>query len=422
MTMLLELNDLGIRCYQDGQCLHQSPGIAIVESQLLFGEEALAQCRWHPLNTYSQFWSQLNTEPLQLNHPQVRHHADLAFLHLQHIEAQLPQAFADQPVIFSLPAATPRDSLGLLLGISQQCGLKPLGLVDQGLAAVLTRAQGGHCWHIDMRLHDTLITELRIADQQLQYLSADSLADTGWLSLQSHLLKLFSDWFIQQTRFNPRHGADTEQALFDSLPEWLRQCQNPLADTLTCELGQHRIQIETRQVLDAVHAFMRPLQQRVDALTGSRLFLGDHLSEWASLLLTDVPVTTPLPASAVADNLSHIRRELTEHPEGVRLIRQLPCETANVSAAAITPAVASATHLLHQHRAYPLQGHFSLCASGKLQAGIQPQCLLSLQQGKFQSEQPLLLGGQPYDPSMPLLAGDQLQLGDLSLTLIRVED
>ncbi|MBU3070150.1 hypothetical protein KOI40_09985 [Aestuariicella sp. G3-2] len=453
MPLLLELNDLGVRCYQDGQLLCQSPGVAVVDHQeLLFGSKAWRESRKQPLNTHSQFWSQLNTDPLQLNHPKVRHHGDLAYLHLLHIEKQLPVDFANQEVVFSLPGSIPRESLGLLLGIANQCGMKTIGLIDHGLAATLSHAfpllaEQQALTHVEMFLHHCVITELTPANNssdaaitKLQRNRLEVLSDQGWLSLHNQLLNYFSELFIQQTRFNPRHGASSEQALFDAIPEWLRQCavlEQESVTSLQCELDRYSIQVDIYQIRQFVQRFWKPLQTKLE--NAGNLFLGDRLAECMPLL--DLPPqTTVLATQRLAKDLTQIGDNLSESPEGVRFITSLPCQNARqnqpetvTSTTAHTrhfPDQEAATHLLWQNHAYPLHGHFTLTSNREMLKEDQDSAVLSIQHGRIHTSQgQLRLNGEasatPLDlTTEPLKSGDRLGISDfdIELTLIRVED
>lgn len=464
MPLLLELNDLGVRCYQDGQLLCQSPGVAIVESnRLLFGSKAWRESRKQPLNTHTQFWSQLNTDPLHLDHPKIRHHGDLAYLHLQHIEAQLPVDLAGQEVVFSLPGSMPRESLGLLLGIANQCGLKTIGLIDHGLAATLSHARDTTLTHVEMFLHHCVITELTLVPNRsaentsvkntsfkknnLQRSRLEVLSDQGWLSLHNQLLNYFSELFIQQTRFNPRHGADSEQALFDAIPEWLRQCailERESVTSLQCELNRYSIQVDIAQMRQFVQSFWQPLQTHL--AQADKLFLGDRLAECMPLLELP-PRTVALTPQQLAEDLSRISANLSESPEGVRFISSLPCkepantETAFESSLEHTiPDQLMATHLLYQNHAYPLNGHFTLTTERQWFSGDEENPALCIRHGRIHAPQsPLTLNGETLNGetlngeaspnatldirAQPLKCGDKLGVPelDLELTLIRVD-
>lgn len=424
MPLFLELNDLGIRCYHQGELLFQSPGVAIVDKPMLFGTDAWHASRKKPLNTHCQFWSQLNTDPIHSHHPQVRHNGDLAYWHLQHIESQLPFNFADQEVIFSLPGSTPRESLGLLLGIAQQCGMNTVGLVDSALASMIGHVKDQKQWHLEMHLNHCVLTELTLSDNRLQRTNVETISDQGWLDLHNQLLRYFSELFIQQTRFNPRHGADSEQSLFDAIPLWLQESVN--TDTLECELEGYSIQLDTKALRQFVQNFMHPLHQQLRHTPN--LYLGDRLAQWAAILIHPINAS-PVTERETASALLTISQQLASSPEGVRFISSLPCEAVTP----VTETRPTASHLLWKHHAYPLHGHYSLSLQGDMVRGEHAQALLTLKNGVIEADtvhaDRLTLNGSAWQldttaqAEYPFLCGDSLRVNDLKadLVFIRVE-
>ena len=420
MTLLLELNDLGVRCYRDGELLLQSPGVAITHDQLVLGDDAWQQSRLHPLNTYTEFWSQLNTQPVTCPHPQVRHHGDLAYLHLQHIESQLPLSFKQQDVVFALPGSMERGALSLLLGIAQQCGLQPIGLVDQALATSLPHVRETDFWHLEMHLHHSVATRLSVINDQLQRQQVEILRDQGWLTLHTRALQFLSDQFIRQTRFDPRHNADSEQQLFNAIPDCLQQAKTQ--SSLSIEHQQHQIDIEARALIDHITAGVKSLMSEIPKKSNS-LYLGDRLAQW-QFLLADNPVKTfdqPQQIAAMSALSEHVSR----HPEGVRFITSLPCSTqTEVDRKASKQPATKATHVLWKNRAYPLSGLYSLKTSGELVVGEISDAALYIQQGELRAGlSTISLNNQPLQ-NQPLYSGDQIQIKGLAepLTLIEVTD
>lgn len=422
MTLLLEINDLAIRCYRDGELLLQSPGVAISHNQLLLGNEAWQQSRLHPLTTYTEFWSQLNTQPLSCPHPKVRHHGDLAYLHLQHMESQLPFSFQQQDVVFALPGSMERGALSLLLGISQQCGLQPIGLVDQALATSLPHVRDADFWHLEMHLHHSVATRLSVINNQLQRQQVEILRDQGWLTLHSRALQFLSDQFIRQTRFDPRHNADSEQRLFNAIPEYLQQAKTQ--SSLSIEHQQHKIDIDTRALIDHVTAGLNSLSEMLQ--NSNSLYLGDRLANW-QFLLNDNPVKTFNEAQQIAA-MSALSKQVSLHPEGVRFITSLPIDTrteADLQTHKETKQpVTKATHALWKSRAYPLSGLYSLKTSGELVAGEINDAALYIQQGELRAGLSTISLNNQTLQNQPLYSGDQIQIKGLAepLTLIEVTD
>ena len=119
MTLgIIELNDSGIQVAVDGDLVTTSPGYAVMDGEkLLVGTEAAKFVRLLPSWTNNRFWNQLNTDPIPNATEAVRHHADLAFAHLESLWDQIKER-ADQ-VIFLVPGFYDRSNLGLLLGMAK---------------------------------------------------------------------------------------------------------------------------------------------------------------------------------------------------------------------------------------------------------------------------------------------------------------
>lgn len=422
MALLLDLNDLGIRCYADGELLHESPGVALVESdRLRFGEAALQASRSQPLHTHSRFWSQLDVTPLNSAHHQVRHHADLAYLHLRHIESCAGISLVGQTATLVVSGQLDRQAMGLLLGIVKQTGLQVTGLVDSALASLLPQLQQTRVRHLEIHLHHTILTELRWREGTLQLHNLEVLPDLGWLDLQTHLLKFLSTEFIRQARFNPRHDASSEQQLFDAVPAYLRQLESERV--IDCQLPSSSIKLDARDLSGAVQAWLKPLGE---ALTddGTELYLGDRLAR-LGMFLPFARGAHSLSAAQVGSALQETARKLSHSDASLRFTSALPCP---LGTAPDPLASAPATHILHASRAYPLAGCWSLLNDGDapLHAGQQQRALALLRNNRIQplAAGAILLNGQPLLEERPLQRGDRLRLGSggPTLDLISVED
>ncbi len=421
MTLLLEINDIGLRCYQDGQLLHQSPGIAVAEKHLLLGDEAWQQSRLHPLNTHADFWSQLNTTAISSQHPKVRHNGDLAYLHLQHIESELGISFNHQDVIYALPSSMDRNALGLLLGISQQCGLNPIGLVDQALAAMLPHADQQQVWFLDMHLNESLLTRLNLSNGTLTRENTESFNAQGWLQIHNKVLQFLADEFIRNTRFNPRHNAGIEQRLFNSIPDLLRQSLT--APSIQCELEGNELKIDSQALRQVLQAAVPAITDQL--MTLSNLYLSDRLGQWQPLLANQSKAVG-LSQSQHISAMSLLSKHIDAHPEGVRFVSSLPSQhQSKTNGRAETPSPAS--HFVWRHRAYPLNGHYTISRDGELQPSRSPiaaSAAVSIQQGKVQAGSAKLKHNQrPMTSAESFQLGDQLHIEGLedSMVMIGVE-
>ena len=421
MALLFDLNDLGIRCYSNGRLLHESPGVALTDGeQLLFGEQALRNSRSRPLHCFSRFWSQLDVHPIASGNPKVRHHADLAYLHLQHIQNRIEQPREAENAILMLSGQTDRQALGLLLGIARQCGLQVVGIVDTSLACLLPLVRTSRSMHVEMHLHHTIISQLELFDGRLQLHNLEVLPKLGWLDLQQHLLRYLSNQFIRQTRFNPRHDAGNEQLLFDALPVYLQSAESQRV--IECQLPGSTLQMNARDLCDEVESWLQPLSQKLLlAARQETVFIGDHLSQLGMFLPTTLRATH-LTKEQVGAALTELGDKLEPGTDGLRFTRSLSC-TLRTDEVTDEPA----THILHNSRAYPLAGTWSLLnrADAPLQAGAHPEAIALLRNNRITllNSDELQFNGQHLSGEHELQRGDRLSLRQhgTCLQMIKVE-
>ena len=218
---IVELNDIGLFTTVAAGLYAESPGYALFNDEgVVVGKAAQAAARLHPRQINNRFWQQLGLNPLPEQSPQVRHHADLAYQHLLHVH-QL--ASKPELVIFAVPASFDRDQLAVLLGITQQCPFDAVGLVDLAIAAAAGMDIPGAGVHVDMQLHQAVVTAFSAADNSVARIAERIVEGAGVLALYNQFSHLIADAFIQQCRFDPLHDAHSEQLLYDALPDWLQQ-------------------------------------------------------------------------------------------------------------------------------------------------------------------------------------------------------
>ena len=420
-THIIELNDSDLRLSQGGQRLQESPGFALIEaSALQTGAAARSQARLHPLQTNNQFWQRLNLEPLANANAHCRHHADLAFNHLQELQRLAQeQGTPIADVIYAVPGNFSRDQLALLLGITQACEFNAVGLVDSATAALAPRVGPGRYLHVDLQLHQCVITHLN-AGAELERGQAETLTGAGLLNCYDSWAHLAATQFIQQTRFDPFHNASSEQALFDQLPDVLTQCASTGEAVLT--LQSHKITLSLAQLEQSLEAIRDRITQKLQQPGIDRIFFSDrwqHLPGFATLLAKgELLPTDAIAAAAEAHSLA-----LRSDAEALSLVTQLPAGGTNASAASPASAEkpeqsqAIASHLLCGHRAFPTraplyivdhqtQGALDLAHS----PGSHPLCAVTPTAGQLELR--AINGSGLTLNDRPARNGDQLQPGD----------
>lgn len=221
MTLqVLEIGDIGIRVSDQNEVKLLSTGIAyIAQGQSVFGAQAQHCLRIDPLNCQHQFWDRLSVEPFAKPLVGYRHQADLAFAHLQAIAKQ---GLIEGDVLLAVSSHFTRAQLAVLLGLSKHCPFNIVGMVDSALLAATTVASKKAVIYLDLQLHQIVVTKIRQEGSELAYVEHAQLPATGWMQISETLLQFLNSVFIQQSRFNPQHDANTEQYLFDTLPQWLQ--------------------------------------------------------------------------------------------------------------------------------------------------------------------------------------------------------
>lgn len=359
------LNDAGIVVLNDEKILYREPGFALLEDDhLITGAAAYASARLKPRRVQNHFWSDLRTEPL----PDRRFHhlstADLVSRQLERVWKKV--SVPGDRLVVAVPSYMKNENLGLLLGIAAELEIPLVAMVDAAVAA--TRRQYEHAvpTHIDLSLHSTTLTRLT-QEGQVQVERSVVVEDGGLLALYDNWLKIIAEAFVQQSRFDPLHTAETEQMLQDRMPKWLTAASS--AETVSMEVEYHGTSHQVE--LDALElvAAAAPVYQRVV----SNLRALYKAEETPAIQLTDRASRMPglaetlkarvggeifiLEPGATARGL--IKRCPEERQSGgVTLTRHLPWDQAAAPVRTDDSGIQGGqpTHLLFGHNAFSLRG------------------------------------------------------------------
>lgn len=322
-TVAIELNDAGITVARGRTLLPESPGYALVEGdQLVVGAEAQRAARLKPRYVQNRFWDQLSLDPLSHPGTRAQTHADVAHAHLAHVWKTIESGC--DGVIFAVPGSLTRPQLGLLLGIAQSCEIPVVGMVDAAVAAAPKPEGGVRLVHVDLQLHRAVITHLR-SGPSLARSSVETTARIGLGSLQDRALALIADVFIRQTRFDPLHRAQTEQQLYDLVPECLARLRSEERVAIQMNAGPttHRVHLQRQDYLKSMHEHYETLTAQLDAVRSPGEPLVVALSARASAppglvealrALPDCQVIELEPGAAAFGALA--REEQIRSPEG----------------------------------------------------------------------------------------------------------
>ena len=287
---IFNLNDADLQLGLDGDLLRSSPGYAVLnDNDLMVGELAARNTKLLPRWTNSRFWSQLTTAPLQGSTSEIRHHADLAFAHLEELWKSVSEKATK--ALFVVPGYYSAENLSLLLGIAKECGIPFQGVVDSSLLAASKMPLRKNILHLDIHLHCITLTRLSNNEGNLSRHNVKVVIETGLATLLDRWANIIANQLIQTTRFDPMHDADSEQLLFDLLPAWIKGLgdgnMHPFA--IATGTAEHSVTISSENLLRAC----APLYPEIVQAIRSEIQTGEAPSLLLSHLFRGFTATYP---------------------------------------------------------------------------------------------------------------------------------
>jgi len=406
---LLDLNDTNLQLWHRGQAV-QSPGYALLNgTQYTFGSRARHAARLRPRDINTRYWWHLNTEGLQPALGPARHTADLVHAHLLDIHQQ---AGEPSELILAVSGSMAREQLALLLGIVEQCPFNAVGLVNRSVALASAYPGPGKTYHLEIQLHQAVITELAAQDGQIEVRQTTALPGCGLLQLQEKLVEIIAAAFIRQTRFDPRRKAASEQQLYDALPAALRALG--AAPETNIEVQGYRARINRAELRAAGELLVNSLPQAMAALhTQDRIIL-DPVAGLLPGLMAALPRGELLANDALSTAIEQHTDKLIQAQMGdqaLNFVTALPCLTPPAQDRVVTAApVATApeptpdnpSHLLQDAIAQPLQPDGTALGAGNELYRQDSQWLIR-GAGSIQ------VNGENYVPGRALLCGERIQ-------------
>jgi len=443
------LNDSGISVLDSEKLLYREPGFALLDDdRLTTGNEAYAQFRINPRCIQNRFWSELRTDPLPDRRFQHLSAADLVSRQLEQIWKRL--AVRGDRLVVAVPAYMNNDNLALLLGVAAELDVPIVAMVDAAVAATRRQYQNAVPVHVDLSLHSSLLTRITQAGHA-QVDRTEVIADSGLLALFDAWMRVISDAFVQQSRFDPLHTAETEQVLANRLADWVAAATS--GDTVALDIDYrgitHTAELES---LDLVAA-AAPVYQRIIS-TLRALYRAD---ETPAIQLADRAARMPglaemlrarvggevflLEPGATARGLLARCRDMRQSEGGISLIHQLPWDQAPVvvEAAETSRRGGQPTHVLFDNTAYaignkpislgtqPTDGERWIDLQDDMPGVSRRHCALQQENGQCIvrdfSRYGTFLNGHRIDGSAVLQVGDLIRLGTpgFELRLIMTE-
>jgi hypothetical protein len=458
-TLALELNDAGLLARADSgptaEAPISSPGFALVGGEgIRTGQEAVDRARLEPRRVHTHFWSRVDAGPLGRPFDPTLSHADLAYEHLARVWSRVAPGV--DRVVLVVPSAYSEHQLGLILGIAETAGVPVRGLVDAAVAAAATIDRGGPLIHVDLRLHDTVLTELGREDELVRG-SVRVGEQVGLLAMRDRWAKHVAGLLVRRTRFDPLHAAATEQALYGELGPLLDRLREEDRSVIELAVGDrvHGVEVTREELAGTVAGLrdglvellrrMRTVGQATTVLLSRRAAGVPGLADdVASIAETEV---VELPADAAVAGALRYRDAICapgdERPWIVRLAveRAVPRPSARPAGEGTSGSSKEPpTHLLFEGRAYPIgevplwigtgvaEPPQALRLRGAVKGISRRHCTV-VRVGRAarvedHSTYGTFLNGRRIAGDAPLVVGDRLQVGTpgVVLELIRVID
>jgi hypothetical protein len=431
------LNDAAISVLDSDKVLYREPGFALLDDdRLTTGNEAFSQARVKPRRIQNEYWSNLKTDPL----------ADRRFHHLSAadlVSRQLEQIWqgaigSGDRLVVAVPAYMSNDNLGLFLGIATELKIPIVAMVDAAIAATRREYKGAVPVHVDLSLHTTVLT--RVAQSgQAQVDRSAVIDDSGILALYDAWMHVIAEAFVQQSRFDPLHTAETEQILLDGLRAWIAAAVtgDKVAVKIEYRGITHEAELESLELVAAAapiyHRIVSNLRALYRADETPVLQLSDRAARMPGLAdMLSARVGGELflqEPGATARGLLGRCRDMQHGDDAVSLIRQLPWDQSPVEpkAAETTGHEGQPTHLLFDDTAYPIDGQPLVLGSTPSDAercidlrqdmpGVSRRhCALQQENGQCIvrdfSRYGTFLNGHRIDGSAVLRVGDLIRLG-----------
>jgi hypothetical protein len=296
-ALAVEVNDVALIALRAGDphALPPSPGLVLLDGgRLLVGADAAEAARVKPRFVHDAYWDHLDTQPAGIPFPPGVRRADLAHAQLVAIRAAAGPEVGE--VFLAVPGFWDTPALGLLLSVARAADLPVVGLVDAAVAAASLGHAGETLVHIDLTRHRSYVTVMR----QGTLLARDRVVPAGGrggAAFEQLWSAAVAGQFVRETRFDPRHGGPSEQALHDALPAWLGELcvRQSLPATLRAGGREHTIELTRASVAAAAADLYRGFVEQVSLVT--------RAGEPATLLLSHRAGRLP----GLAERLGEIR-------------------------------------------------------------------------------------------------------------------
>ena len=265
--------------------------------------------------------------------------------------------------------------------------------------------------------------------------NVETILETGLSTLFDRWANIIASQFIQTTRFDPMHNADTEQQLFNLLPGWIRNLQDSNTHSFSIKAAdtEHSVAISQESLLKACTPLYPKIVQAIRSEIGTNesasLLLSHRLQGFPGLkeslqLVANLEIID-LPKEKANDSAATHNATITGNGDTVSHVVQLgPGEVA--APPKRETSATGATHILWRHQATAIGKALRIDAdlSTGPRSSNNPAFTLYTRDNQIMIEcsatDTVTINGAAADPSRPLKPGDKIELAGDQLTLISV--
>ena len=427
---IIEINDSGIQVAIGKDLVTTSPGYAVLDGEkLLIGQEGLQNSRLLPSWTNNRFWNQLGTDPIANATRAIRHHADLAFAHLESLWQGIEDS-VDQ-VIFLVPGYYDRSQLSLLLGMARECNMRVAGMIDTSLAAAAELSLREVVLHLDIHLHRITLTQISNRSD-LARTDFKTITETGIFTFWDRWANIVANQFIQTSRYDPLHEAGSEQELYNQLPEWIASLNDARSKSFNLDQGtvKHSTVIASERLMTACipiyPRIVQTIRDQVSSDETASLLLSHRFRGFPGLrdalnLIDNIEIIDLPSEQAIHSAVTHADRIIG--PGNITHVINLPATSQKI----VDDIVKSRrpSHLLCDNHAVSIGHSFKLSSdftNGIRQDTGNPVCTIYPRGDDLFIEvhvpEILKINGSPASKKTHLQPGDILDVGGQPITLI----
>ena len=228
----------------------------------VFGIEAKRTAYSRAVTFHDRYWHALSEQPLARGVPPFETAADLVFGQLGKLWQTCSPGITQ--VAYAVPVYWSKEQLALLLGISAELKIPVAALVAIPVAATRREYPDSELLHVELSAHATTLSHMT------QHGAAgigrsEVFAELGTHAVERSCAEYFARRFLACSRFDPLHGADSEQSVYEQLGSWLELLKRNAEAMLQFHYKGNEFQATVSRA-ELVHSLQRRMQPLIQSL------------------------------------------------------------------------------------------------------------------------------------------------------------